>query len=115
MTSRSQFVQQFVIGLGFLNGVVMKLGTNPKDEIFKSFSDLIAVFSQQYAEWFTTGIQLLSVTLLVIAVITAYFKGGVWGVLAVLLAVTGGFILGPMGAALLVIAIIIGFFSCRTK
>ena len=113
MSRRTRFVQESVIGLGFLNGLWLRFGFDPQDEIFKAFVSFVSMFSQQYAVVISGMLAVISFALLAISIMSAYVRGGRAGILAVVMAIAAGFFLGQAGAALLVFAIILGFVSCR--
>jgi hypothetical protein len=113
MSKRTRFVQETIIGLGFLNGLWLRFGVNPQDELFRAFVNFIGMFSSNYAIWISGILALLSFTLLAISIMSAFWRGGRSGIVAVLMAMAGGFLLGQIGAGLLVFAMLLGFVSCR--
>lgn len=113
VSKRTRFVQESVIGLGFLNGMWLRFGINPEDEIFKSVVSFISLFSEQYAIWLSGAFAILSFALLAVSLVSAYARAGRAGLLAVGLAIAGGFLLGQLGIAFLIIAILLGFISCK--
>jgi hypothetical protein len=102
------FVQEFVLGLGFLSGLWIYVGVDPKAEIFKIFYNIIQSISPNplysFLFWFIPAL------LTVIAVVGAYRTGGVLGIAAVVLAFFAGLLINtPTAIILLLAAIIAGF------
>jgi hypothetical protein len=94
------FVQEFVIGLGFLSGLWIYAGVDPTAEIVKSLSMVVP-------EW--SGLLWLLVVVGTIGSIAgAYRMGGKLGLLAVFLAFLGGILVASVGILLLVIGMILG-------
>jgi len=95
------FVQEFVIGLGFLSGLWIYAGVDPTAEIVKSLSAVVPEWS--WLLW------LLVVVGTIGSIVAAYKVGGVFGLITVLLAFLGGILISSsVGIFLLIIAVILG-------
>ncbi len=94
------FVQESVIGLGLLSG----MGVSVNGEILKAIS------------LSPTLIFLISLFTTIVSLLGAFVIGGWAGIIAVVFAFIGGiFISTKFGAWMLVIGIILGFFSPNMK
>ncbi len=101
------FVQEFVIGLGFLSGLWIYSGVDPTAEILKSFSAIVPEMS---------GFLWLIVVLITIgSIMGAYFMGKWLGLLAVFLAFLGGIFIGSWGIWPLIVGVILGLFAPQSK
>jgi len=108
------FIKEFVIGLGFLSGLWIKIGINPEEEAIKQLANAIKTI---YPNAFDP-IQFLSLSTLftILSIIVAYSLGGWLGLLAIGLAFIGGAIFGsPFSIILLIVAVILGFFAISLK
>jgi hypothetical protein len=95
------FVQEFVIGLGFLSGLWIYVGVDPTAEILKSFSALVPEMSGFF--WLIVFMGTIG------SIAGAYYMGRWLGLLAVLLAFLGGiFIASSLGIWLLIGGVILG-------
>ena len=94
------FIQEFVIGLGFLSGLWIYAGIDPTAEIVKSLSLIVPEMSGLL--WF------LVVASTIISIWGAYSMGGKLGLLTVFLAFLGGIFIGSWGILLLVVGMILG-------
>ena len=94
------FVQESVIGLGFLSGFWIYAGVDPTAEIVKSLSIIVPEMSG--------FLWLLVVVATIISIAGAYSMGGRLGLLAVFLAFLGGIFIGSWGILLLVVGMILG-------
>ena len=94
------FVQEFVIGLGFLSGLWIYAGIDPTAEIVKSLSLIVPEMSGLL--WF------LVITSTIISIWGAFYMGGKLGLVAVFLAFLGGIFAGSWGILLLMIGMILG-------
>ena len=98
------FVQEFVIGIGFLNGLWIYTGVNPETEILKAFTASIPEMSSLL---FWIGVLILTV----IPIAATYLIGKWLGLLAVFLAFIGGILIASWGIWPLMIGIIMGLFA----
>ena len=101
------FIQEFVIGLGFLSGLWIYSGVDPTAEILKSFSLLVPEMSGFFP--------VIAVVITIGSIAGAYFMGKWLGLLAVLLAFLGGIFIGSWGIWLLIGGVILGPLAIQSK
>lgn len=101
------FVQESVIGLGFLSGLWIYAGVNPDAEILKAFSAIVPEMSGLF--W------LIGVGSTIASIAVAYWMGKWLGLFAVFLAFLGGIFINYFGIWPLVGGIILGFFAPQLK
>lgn len=112
MKLATSFVQEFVIGFGFLSGLWIHVGVDPETEIVKAFASAI----QQIAPGFSVVFWLIPIATSIVAWFSSYLIGGWIGVLSVALALLGGiFISSPVGIWLLIGGIVLGFLAPHMK
>jgi hypothetical protein len=117
-TKGDLFVQEFVLGFGFLGGLFVWVGIDPEEEIVRGL--LRAAFPTN--ELAVSGLVILFALGSIVASIFGTWKmAGKWGLLAVGLAWISGFIL-PIGSSwsivgvfLLIAAVIIGPAACKSS
>ena len=103
------FIQELVVGFGFLNGLWIYSGANPEAEIIKSFAALVPD-SYSWIFW------LFLVLSPIISLFVTYAIGGLLGIIAVVLAFVGGItIASSFGIWLLLAGIILGVLACSTQ
>jgi len=108
------FVQEFVLGFGFLSGLWIYAGVNPETEIIKAFSTIIQELSPSPMYSFLFWLIPIIGTLVSLGV--SYFLGGWIGLVAVFFALIGGiFISSTFGIICLMIGIILGFIAPYTN
>jgi hypothetical protein len=106
-STREVFIQEFVIGLGFLSGLWIYAGVDPTAEIVKALSIIVPEMS---------GLLWLLVTVdTIISIAGAYYAGRWLGLLAVVLAFLGGLLIGSVGILLLLGGIILGRYAPQSK
>lgn len=116
MVSKSEyFVQEFVLGFGFLSGLWIHVGIDPEDELFKALLSIINTLSPNQAPTMSFYFWLLPVIGLVVSIAGSYAMGGWLGLVAVGLAFIGGVFIGPIGILLVIIAVIIGGYAPSYK
>lgn len=99
------FVQELVIGFGFLNGLWIHAGANPEAEILKGLTNLIPEMSG-FLFWS------ISIALISVSIYVTYFIGGWVGIVAIFLAFIGGITIeSTIGVYLLFGGIILGLFA----
>jgi hypothetical protein len=101
------FVQEFVIGLGFLSGLWIYAGVDPTAEIVKALSTIVPEMSGLL--WLLVGVDTI------ISIVGAYYAGRWFGLLAVVLAFMGGLLIGSVGILLLLGGIILGRYAPQLK
>lgn len=115
MTSKGErFVQEFVIGFGFLNGIFFAIGIDPEGLLIQTLIDLIAELNPEMAGLYAIVFGIVSILILIVFVLASYSFGGVIGLIAVIIAFISGAILLSFaigGAILLILAILLGLFA----
>lgn len=111
------FIQEIVIGFGFINGLWINIGFDPESSIIQILLDMIYIFNPSftvtYISWFIPIILALSI---LVPSLLAYYIGGIPGLLAVIFAFIGGiFINLTIGALLLLLGIVLGLITPYTK
>lgn len=101
------FVQEFVIGLGFLSGLWIYSGVDPTAEILKSFSAIVPEMSGSF--WWIVVMSTIG------SIVGAYLMGKWFGLLAVFLAFLGGIFIGSWGIWPLIGGVILGLFAPQSK
>jgi hypothetical protein len=71
-----KFVQEFVIGFGFLNGLLIQ-----------TLIDAIAELDPEMAGWLAVIFGIISISIIVVMLFVAYSLGGIIGLIAILLEV----------------------------
>ena len=109
MTKKNeQFVTEFVMIFGFLNGLWIYGGVNPESEIIRAFTDLVPGMSS-FLFWLVTII-------LTVGTIAAAYALGKWlGLLAILAAFLGGIFIESWGIWSLLVGVGIGWFAPLSK
>jgi len=108
------FVQEFVMGFGFLSGLWIYAGINPETEIIKAFATVIQELSPNPMYSFLFWIIPIIGTLISLG--GSYFLGGWVGLIAVFFAFIGGIFIGStFGIICLVIGIVVGFIAPYTN
>ncbi len=104
------FVQEFVLGFGFLSGLWINAGIDPEVEIIKALSTLVQQLAPNPVYSFLFWIVPIIATLA--SLVGSYSLGGWLGLIAVGLALLGGiFISSTFGVILLILGIIMGFIA----
>ena len=100
------FVQEFVIGFGFLSGLWINVGVNPESEIYKALIEASGQSSLYIFLWILDIIFILGI-------IYGSYRIACWfGLVAVGLAFFGGiFITFSAGIWLLIFGLILGLFA----
>lgn len=104
------FVQEFVLGFGFLSGLWIHVGVNPESEIVKAFAQVAEELAP--SSGFSLIFWLIPVIALVASITGSYFISGWFGLVALGLAFAGGiFIDSTLGVILLVVGVLLGFVA----
>jgi predicted branched-subunit amino acid permease len=110
------YIWQFVIGLGFLSGVWTATGIDPSAVIFNILGRVTE------ALWPNPAVQslviILPTLLLVVTIIQAYRKGGLSGLVAVVVAYLAGLsVLVALSTAIifLVVAIVLAYLATNPR
>jgi hypothetical protein len=117
MAKRSTtYIWQFVIGFGFLSGISTAVGINPEEVILNTLG---TVTSAIYPDPTVRQLFIILPTiLLIISVYSAYKKGRVLGLVAVIIAYLAGLsILVSVGTTLvlLLVAVVIGYLATTRR
>lgn len=110
-TKGERYVKEYVVGFGFLSGIFLAVGVDPKGEIFKNLSNLLAQYNQDLAAWYTIIFGIISFLILILTILYAYGAGGLIGIAAIIFAFVGGLIIMGVpivGVILLIIGILLG-------
>ena len=108
------FVNEFVIGLGFLSGLWIHVGIDPEAEVIKALASVVQTLSPNSG--FSFLFWLLPIIATIGSIFAAFALGGIAGIIAVVLALLSGiFINSGFGVFLLVIAVILGFAAPYIK
>lgn len=90
------FINEFVIGLGFLSGLWIAVGIDPQAELFKALNTFLNYVNPESR----LGILffLVPIVILFCSIIGAYFLGGKLGLIAVAFGFLGGllFLASPL-------------------
>jgi uncharacterized membrane protein len=117
MAKRSRtYIGQFVIGLGFLSGLWTAVGIDPEEVILNLLGK--AIDSYYPDPNVRTLFLILPALLFLVSILTAYKKGGVPGLAAVIIAYGAGLsilVSLPSALLLLFLAIIIGWFATSRR
>ena len=85
------FVNEFVIGLGFLSGLWVAVGIDPQAEIFKTFATIIKTLNPNSG--FGLLFFILPIIILICLILLTYFMGGKLGLVAVVFGFVGGLLI----------------------
>jgi len=108
------FVQEFVIGFGFLSGLWIYAGINPESEVINVFADVVKTLMPNSG--FTFLFWLIPIIALIFTILGAFVISGWAGIVSIGLAFLGGiFVDTSFGVFVLVIAIIIGLIAPNFK
>ena len=106
------FVQEIVIPFGFLNGVWIYIGVNPKAEVLKAFSLIVQTFAPN--SQFGLVFWLIPILTTIFYVLVSLLFGGWLGLIAVGLAYLAGLTIltgSFLGIVFFILAIILGFLA----
>lgn len=85
------FVNEFVIGLGFLSGLWIAVGIDPQAEIFRAFATIIKTLNPNSG--FGLLFFIIPIIILVCLILGTYFMGGKLGLVAVVFGFAGGLLI----------------------
>jgi len=83
MNKKEYFIDEFVIGLGFLSGLWIAVGFNPEAELFKALGMIINILNPNFG--FNTLFFIVPTLILIASIIGSYLMGGKLGLFAVVL------------------------------
>jgi len=105
------FVQEFVLMFGFLGGIWLRTGISPEGAITDSLVEVIKSINPDIAPLIAIVFLILGGIFIIGTFFYALIIGGFLGVIAVILAYIGGYLLNDVGVFLLLIAVVIGWFA----
>jgi hypothetical protein len=106
------FVQEFVIGFGFLSGVFVNVGVDPESLLIDTLLKVLAQINPD-TSWLGVLFTILGVIVLIVTILGAYVMGGGIGLVAVFLAFLGGVFITTFGWIFLIVGVVIGLFIGR--
>lgn len=108
------FVQEFVLGFGFLSGLWIHVGVDPETEVIKAFAQIINQLAP--SSGFSLIFWLIPIVVFIVSIAGSFLIGQLLGLIAVGLAFLGGvFISSIIGIVLLIAGIILGFIAPLTR
>ncbi len=109
-TAGKIFVQEFVIGLGFLSGLWLYVGFDPEAQIVGAFAGIAETLAPNSGA--SSLILALPAFVTIASLVAAYFAGGILGLIAVGLAFLGGvFLSSQFGIWMLIAGVICGLIA----
>jgi hypothetical protein len=110
------FVNEFVIGLGFLSGLWIAVGIDPQAEIFRAFATIIKTLNPNSG--FGLLFYIILIIILICSILGTYFMGGKLGSIAVVSGFLGGLLIlvSPwISIILLFIGMRLGIIAVRIR
>lgn len=108
------FVQELVLGFGFLSGLWICVGINPQVIVLKKISDIVMSISPNPLYSFIFW--LIPIVVVIISLVSTYVVGGKLGLVAIGCAFVGGiYIISTTGIIFLIVGIILGFIAPYRK
>lgn len=109
------FVNEFVIGFGFLGGLFARVGVDPESVLYEALLEVVNSLLPTLTPIFSLVFLLLAILSIVSSILAAYRLGGLIGLLSVGLGFVGGFIMvggssteAIVGTVLLIITMALG-------
>lgn len=112
-THKRQFLKSFVIGFGFLSGLWVHIGIDPRSVVAQWLQQLLLTIDPAHSTWFALVFLYGPTVLTFLAIILIYRRAGILGFIAVALAYTAGILLNLTSIPLLLLAVVIGWFAAR--
>ncbi|MBA7505817.1 hypothetical protein ES706_04494 [subsurface metagenome] len=106
------FVREFVMGLGFLGGLFLKVGVDPEGEVIKALISVLPI--SPFIAQLLAG--LITIALTLTSIYGAYSLGGTLGLFIVGVAFISGLIISSspeIGAFLLIFVILLAKFAVK--
>ena len=106
------FVQEIVLPFGFLNGIWISIGVNPKTEVLKTLSWIVEAFAPD--SQFGLIFWLIPILTSILYVLASFLVGSWLGLIAVGLAFLAGLTILTiplLGTLLFILAVVLGFFA----
>ena len=85
------FVNEFVIGLGFLSGLWIAVGIDPQAEIFKAFDTILKTLNPDSGFGFLFFV--IPIIILICSILGTYLMGGKFGLIAIVSGFLGGLLI----------------------
>ena len=97
------FINEFVIGLGFLSGLWIAVGIDPLAEVFKAFATILNTFNPDSGFGFLFFV--IPIIILICSILVTYVMGGELGLVAVGCGFFGGLLIliSPIISAILLV------------
>ena len=103
------FIQEFVIGFGFLSGLFVNVGVDPESLLIDTLLKTLTQINPDMA-WLGILFTIIGIIVFIVTILGAYALGGGIGLIAVFFAFLGGVFITSFGWILLIIGIVIGLF-----
>lgn len=106
------FVQEIVLPFGFLSGIWISIGVNPKTEVLKALSWIVDTFAPD--SQFGLVFWVIPVLTTILYVVVSFLVGSWPGLIAVGLAFLAGLTILTiplLGTFLFILAVVLGFFA----
>jgi len=108
------FVKEFVVGLGWVSGLFLRIGLDPETVIFEALREVLETLAPETG--FTWIFWATPTLFTIVAWIGAYITGSVLGVLAVIIALIGGYFYDSLiGWILFIGGILLGGFAVKHR
>jgi len=114
----NRFTRTYIIGFGFLSGLFIGIGFDPKEAIINFFLDILARHYLDLSIIIRAAVAIIGIIATALSWTQAYKKRGVLGIITVLAAFAGGLMIGLgnwWGLTLLAGAIVFGVLFLRKK
>jgi uncharacterized protein YybS (DUF2232 family) len=85
------FINEFVIGFGFLSGLWIAVGIDPQAEVFKTFATIINTLNPDSGFGFLFFV--IPIIILICSILGTYLMGGKLGLIAVAFGILGGLLI----------------------
>ncbi|MBN2457693.1 hypothetical protein JXB31_01020 [Candidatus Woesearchaeota archaeon] len=108
------FFRKYVLVFGFLNGVWIAIGFNPKSEVLS----LVSRFEHYLNPWIMVLFGILPTMLFLLIIYIVYDKARIWGLIAVLCGFSGGLFLLSyplLSIVLVIIALLLSTIGIRRR
>ena len=115
---QKKYAIRFVVGFGFLSGIFLAIGIDPKGILFKNMITIFSQNSPEVIEKYNTIFTIISTLIALITIYTAYKYGGVIGFIAISFAIISGLIVFSypvVGGLFLLVGFILGYIAPKHK
>lgn len=105
------FVQEFVLGFGFIGGLFTRFNVDPELEVIKALLIVLTSLYPSVEPYIPLILLLISILLTAVSILFTHELGGKLGLLAVALAfIAGFFIIDPLVQLLCILLIFVAMF-----